>query len=231
MNEVVRRAATEESFRAELLDRPDEALEPYSDRLTVQEHMALASVRHEPLALAVLLERVPDETASWWRALVPSSFKELGGAVLSVALIAAFLAVLAVTLGQIGTDPRGVSVGTAIQSVDEFARSKDVLAIVLPLFGAVVTFWLGIAVEAKRGDEHKQSATQARTERDDAQAAERRKATVAAGALGAVEGALASLQGRADTGARGPFERESVPEQQLRDVTALVQEARRRIEG
>ena len=65
---------------------------------------------------------------------------------------------------------------------------------IVPLFGAVVTFWLGVAIEGRRADEHKENATQAGKERDEAKESERKKTTTAATVIAEIKQAIKHLR-------------------------------------
>lgn len=94
----------------------------------------------------------------WWQ---PSSFKEIFGGALSLVLIGLLCYVAGKTFGMMDVLPQAVNVGNATQVVDTYARSKDLLTTLFPLFGAVVTFWLGVAVEGKRADQNQDTADRA----------------------------------------------------------------------
>jgi hypothetical protein len=229
VSEIIARAREDAAFRATLLTDPEQALAAYAGRLTSEERDALSTAASEPFALAALVDRPP---SPWWSTLVPSSFREVGGTFLSIMLVIAFLLSLVLVLTRIGTDPRGVAIGGRDETVDEFARAKDVLGIIVPLFGAVVTFWLGVAVEGRRADDHRQNAVQAGKERDDAKDNERRKTTTAATALAEAGGALRQLRTQApEEGARGLPGEEPELGDQLTRIEDMLDQARRRVES
>lgn len=95
------------------------------------------------------------ENKSWWSKV---SFKEWCAAGVSLVLIGLLIGVLIPTYSIANSLPQVVKVGDAYQLVDTFSRAKDLLVILFPLFGAVVTFWLGTAIEGKRADENQQKA-------------------------------------------------------------------------
>lgn len=70
-----------------------------------------------------------------------------------------------------------------IQVVDTFGRAKDLLNIFFPLFGAVVTFWLGVAVEGRRADHNEAEAKQAKVEKEAAEVGARKAHNAAVEAL------------------------------------------------
>src|SRR5262245_41604723 len=103
VKEIIAKARTDSAFEQQLLDDPAAALEPYSERLSAQEREQLSSIRADPFALAALIDERPEP---WWRSFTPSSFKEIGGSVLSFVLVLAFMTLLIVALVRIGSDPR-----------------------------------------------------------------------------------------------------------------------------
>jgi hypothetical protein len=231
VTEIVAKARTDEAFRQALLTDPSSALGAYATRLSEDEREALTTARSDPFALAALLAGAQAQDP-WWRSFMPSSFRDVGGALLSAVLVVAFLVALLVALNRIGTDPRGVSVGGNNQTIDEFSRAKDVLLVVVPLFGAVLTFWLGVAVEGRRADDHKQNAAHAGQERDDAKERERKKTTVAASALAEIGQAVKQLRTEPDElGARGLPGEEPERMQRFDELDEMIEQARRRIES
>ena len=237
VSEIVAKARQDETFRSALLADPEAVLAPYAERLTDEERQALGSAASEPFAVAALVAppAAPAAPDTWWRPLMPSSFKEVGGTVLSIVLVLAFLLTLVFVLTRIGSDPRAVTVGGRNEAVDEYVRAKDILAIILPLFGAVVTFWLGVAVESRRADEHKENAVQAGKERDEAKESERKKTSAASVVLSEVSSVVKRIRtrsGEPGTRTRGVG---GEPEPPLRDeldeLDGMIEQARRRIES
>jgi hypothetical protein len=229
VSEIVARAGAEAAFKDALLADPATTLAPYSGRLTEEERAALSAAASEPFALAALAASSRDP---WWRQLVPSSFREVGGTFLSIVLVLAFLLALVFVLTRIGSDPRGVTVGGRNEAVDEYARAKDLLLIIVPLFGAVLTFWLGVAVEGRRADEHKQNAAQAGKERDDAKESERKKTTTAATVLAEIGQVVKRLRSQSgEAGTRGLPGDEPALTGELDELDGMLEEARRRIES
>jgi hypothetical protein len=125
---------------------------------------------------------------------LPSSFKEVGGAILSLGLLVLFFWVLGQTYAQIAVPPQAVKIEGATQILDVFGRAKDLLNILFPLFAAVVTFWLGVAVEGKRADDNKATADKAGKDAANAQANEQKVRVSAASALGNVKGQVMALR-------------------------------------
>jgi len=230
VSEIVAKAREDETFRNALLANPPEALAPYAGRLTEGEIQALSSAASEPFAVAALVA-TPAAPEPWWRPLVPSSFKEFGGTVLSTVLVFAFLLALVLVLTRIGSDPRAVTVGGRDEAVDEYVRAKDVFGIIVPLFGAVVTFWLGVAIEGRRADDHKQNAVQAGKERDEAKESERKKTSTASAVLAEVSQVVKRLRTRSgEVGTRGLPGQEPELTDELDELDGLLEQARRRIE-
>ncbi len=78
------------------------------------------------------------------------SFRELGAAILSVSVIILTALVLWNTVDLISKPPQTYMVGTEILTYSPFDRAKDILNIVLPLFSAVLAYWLGVKSESLR---------------------------------------------------------------------------------
>lgn len=147
------------AFRRELAERPDAVLSNYD--LTDQERSTLKSV-NSTAEQALQKRESPQEEASWFK---PTSFRETGASVLSIFLIALLLLAAWVTFAQINSPPIVVQVGDTVQVVDPFERAQGLLNIFFPLFGAVVTFWLGVTVEGRRADRNEEEAEQAKEEK------------------------------------------------------------------
>src|SRR5262245_19158543 len=45
-----------------------------------------------------------------------------------------------------------------LMMLDPFARTMDLLTLLLPLFSAAVSFWLGVAIEGRRADQNMRMA-------------------------------------------------------------------------
>jgi hypothetical protein len=229
VNEIIAKARTDRAFEQQLLDDPAAALDPYAERLTAQEKEQLSSIRADPFTLAALIDERPEP---WWRSFTPGSFKEVGGSVLSLVLVLAFMTLLIVALVRIGSDPRAVDVGGSSQTVDEYSRAKDLLLVIVPLFGAVVTFWLGVAVEGRRADEHKQNAAQAGKERDEAKESERKKTTTAATVIAEIKQAIKHLRaGSSEPGTRAAPGEPPPLTRELDELDVMLDQARQRIES
>lgn len=223
VQEVLTRASREASFREQLGSDAEEALNPYLGSLTPAEAQSLSALPPEILSGLPGLAPRPATSAT---------FKEKGALILTIVLVLIFVPVLAITLIRIGSDPRAIKVGDTTQSIDEYARAKDVLGIVLPLFGAAITFWLGVAIEGRRADEAGRAADRAVGESRDANRREQTMRGAAADALGQVHGALEATVGA--TGSSPAMERPgggagSTPD--LAQLQAIVARARDRMTG
>lgn len=184
VREVLTKAAGDDGFRALLASDSTAALAQQRQHLTRQEREWLAAAPDGVLqAMSAPVPDVPADSDPATRPLV----KELGAIVLTAVLVVVFGAVLEQALRTVDTDPRGVQVGHAMQLVSPFTNAKDLLGIVLPLFGAAVTFWLGAAIEGRRADANGKAADQASSERDVAKQRERQTRTTGVQALGVVE--------------------------------------------
>jgi hypothetical protein len=197
--ELLNKIASDPAFRDQLKSSQAEALAPYTSHLEPAELQAFQ-------AMSSAITPASNSTAA--DAAERASFKEKGAAALSIALVVICIPVIVVTLIQVGATPATIKVGDAVQVVDPFAQAKEVLAIVFPLLTAVVTFWLGVAVEGRRADTNGKTAAEAKAEtataltetsqtRDrERQAATRENDTkvAAVDAIGQVEGALAAAQ-------------------------------------
>lgn len=164
VDSVVQRAAVDAAFRQQLSSQADSALAPYREQLSAEE---LALLRSLAPSLARLNPAAAPPPASPWR---PASFKELGAATLSLALIFLLLYSALQTFGLVSTAPTVLQVGDSVQLIDPFERAQEALNIFFPLFSAVVTFWLGIAVEGRRADQAQQQAEAAQAGQQEAQA-------------------------------------------------------------
>ncbi len=80
------------------------------------------------------------------------SFREVGAAILSVAVIVLTAVVLWNTVDLTSKPPQTYAVGTETLTYSPFDRAKDILNIVIPLFSAVLAYWLGVKSE---GDTNK----------------------------------------------------------------------------
>jgi hypothetical protein len=159
VQKVIDKALADASFRQKLFANPKEALNDYRDKLTAEEIAGLIALTPDVFEGIEASVEAASKPTPWYQ---PISFRETGGAVLSLVLIALMAVVLGYVVREIGSDPRGVKIGDAFQIVNTWERAKDLLSILFPLFGAVVTFWLGVAVEGRRADDNKQAADDAK---------------------------------------------------------------------
>lgn len=224
VKKLLARAAEEPTFRARLESDPASVLDQDST-LGTEEKASLKALPVSVLSAMVDAATTPARAT----ASMKPTFKEWGAMGLTVVLVLIFIPVLVKTLGAIDTDPHGVAIGGATQLVDPFAKSKDLLSIVLPLLGAAITFWLGVAIEGKRADTNGKAADDAKQDSKEAKDRESETRTTAAEALGRVHGALESVGGadsggveRRGVGAQGP---------DLAALKNLVADARDRVMG
>jgi hypothetical protein len=161
---VLLKAATDAEFRRRLTADADEALASYRDQLTGEELLALKSLNPDVLNSISRIKN-PETPRKWY---LPSSFKELGGTVLSIILLGLLLIVAIQTFNTSASVPSAITVGDQVIIFDPFERSKDLLTLIFPLFSAVVTFWLGVAVEGRRADKNEAEADEARQDEQEA---------------------------------------------------------------
>lgn len=102
-------------------------------------------------------------------------------------------------------------------------RAKDLLNILFPLFGAVVTFWLGVAVEGRRADQNQATAEKESQERANAEARERAIKANAAAKLGEAKGRVMAL--REATAEKG------MPGKELDAFVRVLEEGERAVVG
>jgi len=170
VQKVVEKAATDAAFRQKLVASAtqDQALEPYKKDLTEDEIVGLKALTEVTLEGIEASIRSAKRT-HWYE---PSAFRELGAAILSLFVLIIMLIVVAVAVVELGSDPRtivtggttdaqGVVTGGTSTVVDEWDRAQDLITILFPLFTAVLSFWLGVAVEGRRADENKKTAEEA----------------------------------------------------------------------
>lgn len=163
LQQVVRKAINDASFRQRLLTDPDATLKAYAN-LTADERRALKGL--SPLLFEAVESAVDAERKGpWW---IPSSFREAGALFFSIltALGTAFM--LFVVVGFINAGPSSTQVGDSVQTFQPFDRAKDVFAIVLPLFSAALAYWVGASSEGKRADAAEDKAKDSSEEADTA---------------------------------------------------------------
>ena len=161
---ILQRAITKGDFRRTLLGKPEVIFADYPD-LSVEEQ---ASLRQLDATILSSISHI-NGTKSGVKQFLPASFKEIVAASLSlVLLILLFLTAMA-AFEAIGETPTVYTVGEAqFVTATPFDQAKDLLSILFPLFGAVVTFYLGVAVEGRRADQNAEAAEQAQDERNTA---------------------------------------------------------------
>ena len=215
---VLAKAQTDADFRAKLKADPSAALSKFRS-LTKEE---IASLSQLPASVIDGLATLGQSSSKKANQL---TFRDYGAMGLTVVLVLIFVPVLVVTLYLINSDPRGVVIGQATQVVDSYGRAKDILSIVLPLFSAAVTFWLGVAIEGRRADTNAQTAERAAAEGADAkrgqQAAkdqEHQTRLVAVDALNQAEAGLAAVDATQETVERRGVGGQAAPDiGQIRD--------------
>jgi len=183
IKDVLKNLGTDSDFRERMRKEPSTILngDEYS-KLSTEEKTALQTMVD---GFATDLKQ-----AKRWRLSI--SFKELGGAVLSVVLIVLLFLVASKTFGMMNAVPQVVNIGNTTQIIDTYARSRDLLSTLFPLFGAVVTFWLGVAVEGKRADQSKETADRATQDLTNAQEKDKRVRVNLAGKIGEQKGSAKS---------------------------------------
>jgi hypothetical protein len=190
VDDVLKKAATDAEFRSQLAADPDKALAPYRDQLTDKEIAELKSLSPEVLSS---ISRLNDNGAAqrWY---LPGSFREFGGALLSIILLALLLIVAVQTFNTSAAVPTAIEVGDQVIIIDPYERSKDLLNLFFPLFSAVVTFWLGVAVEGRRADKNEAEADQARQDEQEAREGQIQAEAQAAGTKATAKATLAQVK-------------------------------------
>jgi hypothetical protein len=173
VEDVLKRLSSDSEFRKKVKKDPSATLDKEYPKLGQDEKEALKNM---------VIGFAADLKEGRWSWLKPTSFKEFGGALLSAALVGLLIVVAHKTFAMMNVLPQAVDIGSTVQVVDTYARSRDLLSTLFPLFAAVVTFWLGVAVEGKRADQNKETAEKSSAAR-----------TRAALEMGAVESPAKSL--------------------------------------
>jgi len=177
---VLEKIGSDSKFRERMMKDTFTTLDKdYPNKLTEDEKAALKKM------VAGFAADLKQAARPWWQ---PPSFKELGGAFLSLALIALLFWVVAITFGVINVLPQVVKIGDTVQVIDTYSRAKDLLSILFPLFGAVVTFWLGVAVEGKRADQNQETAEKANKDLANVQEKDKNVKVALAGKIGEAKG-------------------------------------------
>jgi CBS domain containing-hemolysin-like protein len=169
-------------FREKMRKNSDEALKGY--QLSDMERILLKEMA-KGYATDLQQAKIPGRLSA--------SLKEWGAMLVSVLLLSVLVWVLIQTYGQIASLPQSVKIGDTTQVVDMFARAKDLLSVLFPLFAAVVTFWLGVTVEGKRADDNKETADKESEDRASAEERERTTKANAATMIGELKGHVTAL--------------------------------------
>lgn len=226
VEEIIEKATTDTIFRKQLASNPDQALSPFQDKLTAEELSALKSITPALLeGTAGLISSTADKeppAPPWYQ---PSSFKEAGGALLSIILIIMLFVVANRVFQQIDSPPFTVAVGDSQQLVDPFDRAKDLLNILFPLVSAVITFWLGVAVEGKRAEANAETAKQERKGRHKAEQREGRAKSTFKSTLARAEGIAISAGKTPRRGALEGIDQPDEPMMAILDVLRSGQQA------
>lgn len=164
VREIIQRVATDSDFRERLSKAPDEVLKGYE--LTPEEKEAITAIKPAVMEAVAATHEEEKKKRPWWQ---PNSFKELGAAFLSLLLIVLLGYAALQTYNLINVLPQTVNVGDAVQIVDTFDRAKGLLDVFFPLFTAVVTFWLGVAIESRRADQNQEKADAEQQKREEAE--------------------------------------------------------------
>jgi hypothetical protein len=149
LNELFKKAAGDPAFAEQLGKNPSQTLVGYPN-LTSEETAVLTAI-----AAGAKREK------GW----LPGTFKDVGAGVLSILTALLFGIVLTVLLLNIQTPPVFTPIpgSNPPQSISfqPFDRVQVPFNAVLPLFGALFAFWLGVKVEGQRADAAEQRATNA----------------------------------------------------------------------
>lgn len=200
VDSILQRAAADANFRNQLLTEPEAALAPYVGQLSEDELAALSTLHPALFQSMTSVVAAAQADQPWYR---PASFKELGGAFLSVVLLLLMLYAAMRTFSMLNAAPLIVDLGDSKQVIDTFDRAKEALNIFFPLFSAVVTFWLGVAIESRRADRNEEEAAVQRQERQQAEAITRAVRHDAETAMAEIESAtLRSMTQQARGGGR-----------------------------
>lgn len=162
VQEILGKAAKDKAFRELLTKEPDKALKDYEGKLTSEELSSLKAITPEVLeGFAGVLET--EKPKSPWK---PTSFKEAGGALLTIVLLVLVLWSAWNTFSLVSVVPTTYEVGEGdnpvIKEIDTFQRAKDLLNVFFPIVSALTTFWLGTAVGAQQAEQSQEQADQAR---------------------------------------------------------------------
>lgn len=219
---ILEKIGNDSDFRKRMLKDPEATLAKEYPKLTDPEKNAIKK-------MISAFSADQKQTEKSWK---PSSFKEFGGGILSLALIALMFWIVGITVSVMNVLPQGVTIGDSVQVTDIYARAKDLLSILFPLFGAVVTFWLGVAVESKRADQNKEAAETANNELSSVQAKDKSTRVAVAEYIGEAKGTAKSQ--RETTKIKATAAGIPAPEQEISRLDAIVsslEEAEKAIRG
>jgi hypothetical protein len=191
---VLKKLGNDPEFRQRMREDAAATLEKdyTKEQLTDIEKMALVEMA------TGFVNDIKTSLKSWWK---PTSFKEIGGATLSLVLLGLLIYATTQLFGLVNAIPQVVTVGNTNQVVDTYSRAKDLFSILFPLFAAVVSFWLGTAIEGQRADQNQQTAENESNKRETAEKSTGKIKAIAAGSLGAAKGQMLALRGRKMDGA------------------------------
>jgi hypothetical protein len=164
MLEALDRIGKEAQFRADLIEDADKALEGY--QLEPAQKTSLVDIARGFAADAQASREAAVKAATKW--YQPGSFKELAAAFLSFMLLILLFVAAFRTYGLISTPPAGATIGETVVQWSAFDRATTFFSTLFPLFAAVVTFYLGVAIESRRADKAEESADKAQGQVEDA---------------------------------------------------------------
>ena len=149
LEELIEKAAKDPAFAKALGENPSHALVGYPN-LTPDEKAAMKAIA---------------AGAKVGRGWLPGTYKDVGAGVLSILTALLFGLVLVALLLNIQTPPVFTVIpgSDPVQSISfqPFERVQVAFNAILPLFGALFAFWLGVKVEGQRADAAEQRADSA----------------------------------------------------------------------
>ncbi len=206
MPEIFRNLAENAAFRRKFINNPKDVFKDYTS-LTDDQKQRLTRIA----------EGFASDQKTWKTSIHPTTFKEAVAAILSGVILFLLFIVIWQTYSLIPNPPQVVQVGNTTQVFDSFTRAKDTLNILFPLFTAVVTFWLGVAVESKRGDQMTDAA-------DKSSQSEKTAISTTTSALASSRGKLEEVRDRAGTKFEAAGERDLLDKliNELKDAEKAV---------
>lgn len=157
---VIEKLVTDQRFQERFVRDQEDALAGYN--LLPAEKQAALSLAQIDLATAGAKRRSQRDSN---RATV----RDIGVVLLSLFLLGLLVVTAFATFQHLDSPPLTYTVGDSEQVIDTFDRARDLLIVFFPLFSAVVTFWLGTAVEGRHTEKREQEAEQARGEQEQAE--------------------------------------------------------------